>query len=229
MNTNTTNAFSVEHFINATQLSKNLHQLIKSSGTTKSGLAKALDIPYMTICRLVNGSTKDPRLSTLKLIADFFSISIDSLIGTGDPSNIALNTNKQPRTIPILNWNIIATTENLSELDLATWERWQPVVLNDPNSIGKHAYALESRKSMHPRFPLGTIFIIDPEAEPRDGDIILVKIKKDKAVSLRDLVIDPPNWYLQPIIQESNSLVYSQFEHKIIGVVIMSIFETRLT
>jgi transcriptional regulator with XRE-family HTH domain len=63
----------------------------------------------MTIRRLLSGETTDPRISTLKLIADYFGVSIDSLIEKG---NLAASSNfgkARPLFVPKLNWGSLPT------------------------------------------------------------------------------------------------------------------------
>lgn len=61
-------------------LSKNLSLLLKKYNVSEGTLARELSLPYNTIHRLVSGYTTDPRISTLKLIASYFNVSMDSLL-----------------------------------------------------------------------------------------------------------------------------------------------------
>ncbi len=45
---------------------------------------------------------------------------------------------------------------------------------------------------------------------PEDGDLILVKLKEEKDFTLRELLIDPPHWQLQPIVVGSSVLPFSE-------------------
>lgn len=60
-------------------LSHNLSLLMKGSNVSESDLARALNLPYNTIHRLISGYTTDPRISTLKSIAIYFNVSLDDL------------------------------------------------------------------------------------------------------------------------------------------------------
>lgn len=59
---------------------ENLSLLMNEYNITDSELARALKLPYNTIHRLVSGQTTDPRISTLKSIATYFNVSLDSLL-----------------------------------------------------------------------------------------------------------------------------------------------------
>ena len=88
-------------------------------------------------------------------------------------------------------------------------------------------FALESTKSMQPRFPNGTVFIISMEEQTIDGDLILIRFKENNSVSLRELIVDSPFWHLNPVIPGSTTLVFQQKQHEIIGVVILTLIQTR--
>lgn len=62
-------------------LASNLTRLLMQHKLSIDKLATALNIPSMTIRRLVSGQTLDPRVSTLRLIATYFNVSVDSLVG----------------------------------------------------------------------------------------------------------------------------------------------------
>jgi len=110
--------------------------------------------------------------------------------------------------------------------------------LNDSDTISNKTfalesrpsmYALESRPSMYPRFPKGTIFIIDPQIQPTDGDIVLVKIKLNSEYTLRELFVDPPHWILAPLIIDSESINFDQKSHEIVGVnLITMLYNTKI-
>lgn len=65
-----------------TKLQKNLFNLMVKKGIRSgSDLARQLDIPPPSINRILSGQITDPRCSTLILLADYFDVSIDDLLG----------------------------------------------------------------------------------------------------------------------------------------------------
>ncbi|MFJ1268644.1 helix-turn-helix domain-containing protein [Legionella lytica] len=208
-------------------LSKNLSLLMKEHKVSESDLARALGLPYNTIHRLVSGHTTDPRISTLKSIAVYFNVSLDTLLNPIELATSTLNINNNPKAVPILSWEKISSNDFLNSIDRQDWVNWLPIPLVSIENLSLHAYAIESRPSMYPRFPTGTFFVVDPECKPIDGDLILIKIKKDGAVSLRELMIDPPTMKLLPIIHNSDLLNFIASEHEIIGVVVLSMHHPR--
>jgi len=209
-------------------LSRNLSFLIKRDGISESDLARALNIPYNTIRRINSGFTTDPRMSTLKAIANYFDVSLDELTGE-KASPVHSSENKSPRSVPIFNWEDISHPNFLADTNLKNWPNWKPIALTSTEDLSNEAYALESKRSMQPRFPTGTVFIVDPNKNPIDGDLVLVRIVENNEVSLRDLIIDPPDWHLLPILKNLQTLVYKKNDHKIIGIVMLTIMQSRKT
>lgn len=209
-------------------IAETLNNLLKSHNLNVNQLAQELNIPMMTIRRLVLGKTTDPRISTLKLIADYFNITIDSLIEWNNYEMIKSSREASPHFVPILTWDTVQNIKTIKELDLSNWKNWQPISLaNNAFTIGANSFALESKPSMYPRFPQETLFIIDPNVHPADGDTVLVKIKESNEITLRELTIDPPEWLLQPLTTGSAVLHYSEIAHKIIGVNTLTILYNR--
>lgn len=208
-------------------LARNLSMLLEIRGISENEIAQSLDIPVMTIRRIASGKTGDPRISTLKLIADYLNVSIDSLLEDNDKKPFNIMAKNKPQLLPLLDWKTAGTITSLKDVPLNLWKKWQPIFLGDNTALSENAFILESRPSMQPRFPIGTLFVIDPNEAPIDADIILVKMIPDGNLSLRELIIDSPRWQLQPIVTGSEPLFYDQSQHCILGVVIVSMLHTR--
>jgi SOS-response transcriptional repressor LexA len=207
-------------------LSKNLSFLMARDGISESDLARALKIPYNTIRRINSGFTTDPRMSTLKAIAGYFNVSLDDLTEEKNPSFYSSASNSPP-SVPIFNWEDISNPSFLNTSNLSNWPDWQPIALASTEDLSNQAYALKSKRSMQPRFPTGTVFIVDPNKEPIDGDLVLVKMIDSNDVSLRDLIIDPPIWHLLPVLKNFPTLSYEKNKHQIIGIVMLTIMQAR--
>ena len=206
------------------QLSANLRALMIKHSKNENDLAKLLEMPVMTVRRIVSGETIDPRISTLKMIADYFNVPIDHLIQSEHQPRVTIPQN-QPTFIPILDWQTIAKLNSLEELDRKTWKSWHTISTSTNHILGQNSFALPSKPTMQPRFPLGTLFVIDPSVKELDGDLVIIKIKDE--ISLRELIIDPPNKILQPIIQGSTAVPFNSSEHLIVGIVVLTVFYNR--
>ena len=61
-------------------IAQNIKKFRQKKGWTQETLARKANISYNTIIKLETNGIKDPRISTLKKIADVLSIEIDDLI-----------------------------------------------------------------------------------------------------------------------------------------------------
>ena len=209
-------------------IAENVSALLKKNNLTANQLAQILGIPRMTVSRLISGVTEDPRISTLKIIADYFNISIDLLIRENQKNTLVPSKKVRSYSVPKITWEVLSTLDNIGEINLESWSDWQSISLNDNDSISKKTFAIESRPSMYPRFPKGTLFIIDPTVKPTDGDIALIRLKENNEFTLRELIIDPPNWRLSPLVTYSETINFSSDSHEIIGVsLITMLYNTK--
>lgn len=179
----------------------------------------------MTIRRVISGETEDPRISTLSLIADYFKITLDSLcVENAMPINFTKN--KKTIFIPIFEWDKLDGSLK-GDTDLSTWKEWYPVINTSSLNLRHNSFAIESKRSMQPKFPLGSLIIINPDEPPSDNDIVLIRMLDTKEFSLRELLIDSPKWILLPTVKGSESLFYSKEKQCIIGVVVLTILQKK--
>ena len=89
-------------------LKTNLKKLmIKHGNISVSDLAKATTLPQPTLYQLYTGVTENPRKKTLKILADYFSISVNQLTGEEDlPNHLPKKIKEQLElnTAPLLSW-----------------------------------------------------------------------------------------------------------------------------
>jgi len=209
-------------------LANNIKSLMLHNKIREGELAKALDIPYNTIRRLVNGETVDPRTSTLKLIANYFGITIDSITTYCLANENYIDNSTHTISIPILSWDdIFYSHPPYFDKNLNEYTFWETIAVDKNEEISEYIYALESKKSMQPRFPMGSIFVVNPDIKPIDGDLVLVKINNTNDITLRELIIDPPYWQLKSIVKDSANIALSRKSHEILGVVALTIIRQR--
>ena len=206
------------------QLSKILKKLLFDKEMKCVDLAREVNIPQPTIHRLVSGKSTRPYKSSLQPIADYFSITVDQLIGEEAiaTSNDVIHDKKTEKTIilkkiPLIQWKAISNflaAENVTSQDLAVTYK-----------ISDQAFALiMSDSSMEPLFPKGSILIFDPEIEPQDRNFILVKSQASGSYFFRQLLIDMGYKYvksLNPDLSTSKLHLLNQ-EDKIIACLVES-------
>lgn len=207
-------------------LAENLKFLLKKKNITECDLARALDLTSMTVRRLLSGETNDPRILTLKMIADYFEVTLDALMG--DITNNAFESfESKPRFLPVLDWVTAEKIKRIKELNLSNWKNWQPISLNSKEALSDDAFILESKPSMYPRFSKGTIFVIDPVVKPTDGDFVLIRMRDNNELTLRELIIDAPTWHLQSLSAGGGTIDFDAKKHTLAGTVYLTMFYNR--
>ena len=208
--------YTLKHGTNHSPLISNLQTLMHHHNLNEAKLARITNIPQPTLHKILAGKTADPRISTLKILADYFNISVDKLYaGIGRPGN----TQVQPITqsIPIISWDECTKGASFyNNLTLSNWKNW--LIIDLPR---EHCYALNTKPSMEPTFPIETTLVIDPQKKPKDGSLAVVYYPDSQEATLRKLIVDGPNQMLAPI---NPTLPTDELTHdiKILGVVVQS-------
>jgi SOS-response transcriptional repressor LexA len=201
----------------------NLKKLLLRDHLSVCEFARRINLPQPTIHRLLTGKTEDPMLSTLSLISDYFAISIDQLLGSAPLPGEQKNTSVTMNPIPILSWQeALDFQQILPNLSKNSDENW---ILVDAN-ISPLTFAVKSKKWMEPRFPNGSILVVDPKQSPNDGDLVVVSYPNTSECTIRELMLDGPN---QSLVSVVNSAVFDKFTKDIvlIGVVVQMRFSYR--
>lgn len=66
------------------ELQMNIIFYKKKLGLTNDDISEKTGLPTATISRICTGKTKEPKYSTVKLIAEALDCTVDDLIGNGD-------------------------------------------------------------------------------------------------------------------------------------------------
>ncbi len=197
----------------------NLRALMRKACINEAELSRRTSIPQATVHKILAGKTEDPRASTLKILSNFFDISIDELL-TGDPVPMGTkNSVVVAQSIPVISWKeCINSQQFTSKLTPTNWDKW---VVSE--FLSKHPYALLSKPSMAPRFPKDTVLFIDPDATPKDGDHVVVLYSDTDEATLREFSIDGPTKLLLPL-NPNGDLTKLDKSVKIGGVLVKSSF-----
>ncbi|MBY0054099.1 helix-turn-helix domain-containing protein [Brevibacillus agri] len=65
-------------------VSDKIVRLMKKKGLSRYKLAKESGVPYTTLIKILDGTTKNPQIETLSAIADVLKVPVDYLLGRGD-------------------------------------------------------------------------------------------------------------------------------------------------
>lgn len=61
-------------------IAETVSKLMQSKGLSKYKLAKESGVPYTTLIKILDGTTKNPQIESLQSIAKYFEVDVDDLI-----------------------------------------------------------------------------------------------------------------------------------------------------
>ena len=170
-------------------LNRQLRQLLCQAGLSENELARRTGVAQQVINRLLSGENTNPKLSTLRPLAQYFDVSISELLG--EPRSSA--TGSMMHSIPFLHDNIwrddVAWSERLKTGE-QVWVDCEPraalFALRMPDD------------TMEPQFSAGTLLIFDPHAQAVSGDFVLWKTRPSE-VSLRQYFFHEAQQYIKSL------------------------------
>jgi SOS-response transcriptional repressor LexA len=198
-----------------------LKGLMAELGINESELARRTGIGQPVVHRICSGETDNPKVATLSPIANFFAVSIDQLIGTEplSPDRIpgTFNPDAQGwRQIPLLAWEQVLSWPNLTQKSGPL-----PTISTDIE-LSQHAYALTVRDTtMEPRFPEGTVLLVDPNLQPNSLDFAIIHIEGQHLPNFKQILIDGEHTILKPLNADFKTSLLDK-PHKFLGVMIQS-------
>lgn len=211
------------------KLGQVLKRLLFAHDIRPADLSREVKIPQPTIHRLITGKSKRPYKSSLKPIADYFSVRVEQLTGEEPlPSGLTINeaagtllTKNKICFIPLIAWeNLNFTTAANGHKKIPQEELFSAD--NSPSNEEKIPFlgpisddgfaTLMPDYSMEPVFPRDSLLIFDPDKVPKDRSYVLVKLHSTKQLVFRQLLIDLDHKYLKPLNPDLNA-----FEMRLLG------------
>lgn len=204
------------------QLKRNLQILSEMNNVSEAELCRKTNVPQATLNRLLSGATDDPRVSTLVAIADFFSVSIDQLLGIQSLAPNMVKAKAETSTfIPILSWKNIKGSAilNYSEQKELQWIETEP--------SNKQCFGLKAEgESMWPQFVEGIILIVDPTIKAKHKDFVICYLHKEKETIFRQLIEENQYKILNPINHVFPPIRFTKND-RIIGVVSQARYDLK--
>jgi SOS-response transcriptional repressor LexA len=198
-------------------LANNLHMLMSEKRLSSSELSRCINIPAVTIKKIRTGENKNPTISTLFPISNYFGITISQLIG-----EVALKENNKDKRVvrnrekvqafPILKWSDAKSPFN----GKGSTEKCYLVT---ESKVSTKAYALIIKDSETMNFTNGDLILVDPKAEPRHNDYALVTKDNSNPV-LKKIIKDESGIYLKSLLKDISSVVQLENNYKILGTVV---------
>jgi transcriptional regulator with XRE-family HTH domain len=172
-----------------TKIAKILNRLMAEKKIRVAELARQVNLPQPTIHRIATGACEHPHLSSLKPIANFFSVSVDQLKG-----HELIPWLDRASRIPFLTWEqVLSWSSNKNELHP------EELIFTDAN-VGKNGFALKiNDAAMDPVFPKNTLLITDPDKLPKDRSYVIAKLANVNIPIFRQLLIDVEDRYLKAL------------------------------
>jgi transcriptional regulator with XRE-family HTH domain len=195
-----------------------LQELVSKVGISEAELARKIKIPIATFNKIKNGKITDPRSSTLKIIANYFGLTVDQLLGYAP---ITTNIDSTILYVPVLSLENIIKTDT-SKLTYANHKDW--VSFNPQLQIANHKIiAIQTNgEAMLPFFDNDTLAIVDCEQIGQSNQYVLAYIKSRDEIILRQLLCDGNFRVLKPL-NSSFSIINLTDEDRVLGVVVHSI------
>ena len=193
-------------------LSDNINYLLHKTGINAAKLARDLDLPAATIKNLRCGDNKNPTLSTLIPIAQYFSITVSQLIGEVailDNENTIENQSHSIVKIPIVAWESVDVWKN-SEMVSS----FITVVEDEKFPVNFALIVVEDDLQI---FSKDSVLLINAEQKPAHKDFVIVQKCGQKAV-LRQFFDEGDGVFVKSLVKESPFIPLSN-EHIMLGVV----------
>lgn len=198
---------SFKHTLNNT-----LEYLIKKWGININQLHKHTGIPLSTLKRLRLNKENNPTLASLAPIANYFSVSLDQLIGR---EALPKKNHKQISglRIPLIQWkDVLKTPRDRSYLAFSS------LLIRDI-TLNENSYGLIIKDNNTNNFLVDSLLVIDPSLKGRNRDFIIVHKKGMSKPVLMQKIIYENKTYLKSLNTESEIIRFSDL-YKILGVVI---------
>ncbi len=184
-------------------LSSNLAQLMRIHGNISvSDLARLTNIPQPTLHHILTGSTKNPRRKALSTLADFFSISIDQLVGDEPLPTIipeSVKENLKLKTVPVIEWDMLKSWPTMPTNN----EQQNEILIDKEISNNSFAWVIPD-SSMEPLFPQNALLIFDAGKRSVDRDYVIVHMNRNNQVVFNRLFIDKNENYIKQDIEDGN-------------------------
>ncbi len=199
-----------------TDVNKVLKKLISSfDNISGAELAKRCGVPVSTINRILAGTVVDPKVSTLKPLADYFGITVDQLLGYASlPEKFDRYTQnlKPTMALPVLG------LKNFESLNQKA-QKWFTWVSDKPGHDDTFALKVDTAE-FEPIFAKDSILIIEPAMlPPQDEDYVAIVFENNDIISIRKYKIDGTESYLVPINPQFKSFLCSEKKFSFLGII----------
>ena len=192
-----------------------LSDLLGKSGLSESDLASKIDVPRSTINRITLGKTPDPRASTLSLIAAYFSVSIEQVMGLKPILSVGENPTNLLH-VPLIDWSSLSKAGDHTSKNLS---KYASKFLFVEKSMVSDGFSVPVKgDAMAPDFQEGSTLVVDTTKMPKNKDFVISMIGESDEPVFRQLISEGSYGILSPINELFPSFKIDNLK-SIIGVV----------
>lgn len=209
------------------KISENLSLLMEYNHVNLPQLSKNTGLAASTLSRIKNDPDCNPTIESLKLLADFFGVTISQLIGDEplpfEPNGLKISPQKHLwKTLPLL------TLEQTLE-----WPHKKSDIENKITKttstdieVGDNGFAIKLEgHSMEPRFSSGSTLIFDPDLQPKDRSFVLILQHGKHLPQFKQLFMDGADYHIKSLNPEFEGSKLSYIEpdkFRLIGVMVQA-------
>lgn len=194
------------------ELSNNLNILMAQARISSSELARQIGVPATTIKRIRNNEQSNPTITTLLPIAQYFSMSLNQLIGNEPLIQLNKNCSAALHKIPLLSW------QECIHYASHDYEKCPNQVFTE-RKVSSKAFALIIEEDDLEFFPRDSILLIEPSQKPETGDYVVIGNAEQNVSSIRKYIVEIDQIYLKPLVTGVTMSVLTS-EYQILGVII---------
>lgn len=193
-------------------LSENIEYLVSSQKVDLKTLSQKSGIS-ITNLNNIRRNVANPTLETLEALANYFGLSVSDLIEK-DLSENQNTTQYKLVTMPLL---------ELDELEAFTEGRWrkkQSVAISVQSNLQNMArIAVKlNNNAFSPFYEKDTLFILNLEITPQDGDLVAIKVHESPFMIRKILFVGNKINIYYPTLLDNNPMLEEKDKVKIIGV-----------
>jgi len=203
-------------------VSETIKKAMELGDISEAELARTTKLPQATINKILHRLTKDPRLSTIVVIAEALNVSITQLAGIDPlPRNAEERQRSQKNFIPVIEWTDALAYS--SDVDYPChFKKWLAV---DTEQNENRYFALQTTSSMAPRFRENSLIIVEPTQFCRDDGRVAVVSFNNAEPTLRRVMKDGADLFFRKLHPEAGEKALKLGNaDRILGVVV----ETRM-
>lgn len=169
-----------------------LAEMRKRAGLTQQQLAEKIGVTQQTIWYYENGR-REMKSGVLIELSDALGCTVSDLLGLGEIKGIVKSSPAKTHPMPIVGRIAAGTPREAIYQVGETHESLQSMWEAHPNGF----WLIVSGNSMNRLFAEGTLVLIDPDEEVRNGDVAVVFVNGDDA-TLKRIYYDGQTVRLHP-------------------------------